>query len=75
MAKTATAPTAEDLKQTIQQDTKGTIRNLTVAIDLGNKTITISGETTAYYNKQLAQMGILSGHLDFAVINSISVDR
>lgn len=74
MAKTATAFTAEELKQTIQQDTEGTIRKLTVVIDLGSKTITISGETTTYYNKQLAQIGILSGYPDFTVINSIIVN-
>ncbi len=75
MTEAVAVPIPEELVNVIDQKTYHTIRGLSITVNSQDKTITIEGRTTSYYNKQMAQNGVLREYAEhYQVINSIEVD-
>ena len=68
----AVGPSIEELlRNDVRQRTNGAIRDLTVEIDEG--TVTLSGTTGRYYNKQLATSAVLDIASELDLNNEIEV--
>lgn len=59
------------LQNDVQQRTNGTIRDLDVSIE--DRTVTLTGTTSRYYNKQLATSAVLDVAREFELNNQIDV--
>lgn len=64
-------PLADSVRNDVLQRTNGSIRNLDVAIKDG--TVTLTGSTGRYYNKQLATSAVLDFVRELDLRNQIEV--
>lgn len=64
---------AERVERIVQAKTGGRIRSLRIRIDEG--CIVVSGQTSTYYNKQLATHAIRTAVDDMSVQNEVEVGR